>query len=203
MFDFLGKWLRFSYLRRWLPFTSWDPGLLPCGEAPLCVPSWLFSVWQKILAFGTEKSCLPSRPSLGEILPPIMSQWVPARFQTKRSKRSHCFLIGRGRGSLKFLLVLLSSLVAYVTVALGCNWLQVSTGEMKALQPPLRTFEGKALVTREGWAPHVSSRIHIDSPFLIQPHLPPCRWSEWTEPETQSHATVLVQNCVAFSGVAP
>lgn len=62
MFDFPGKWLRFSYLRRWLPFSSWDPGLLPCGEAPLCVPSWLVSVWQKIFAFGTEKSCLPSRP---------------------------------------------------------------------------------------------------------------------------------------------
>lgn len=139
---FLGKWLSFLYLRRWLLFASWDPGLLPWGEALLCVPSWLVSVWQEMFAFVLRKAVYQVGPLTERECHLIChSEYLPD------SKPSTAivlgFLIGRGHGSVKFLLVLLSSLVPSVTVALGCSWLQVYTGEMRAFQPPPRPLKGK------------------------------------------------------------
>lgn len=146
----------------------------------------------------TEKSCLPSRPSHGEIVPPNMSQWVSARFQTKHS---HCAWFSYREGAW------LRQVPLSVTIIIGpiCHCspgMQLASSVHRwdeSIPATSQTFEGKALVTREGRAPRCLLTYPHRQPFsdsTPSDSLPMIR-VDWTWDSEPCYSTCAKRCCFA------
>lgn len=195
----------FEFRESGLFFYTWEDGFpLPAGTQDYCPVEKLHSVFP-VGWFQYDRRYLPLvlRKAVYQVGPLMVrychqichSEYLP----DSKPSAAIGFFIGRGRGSIKFLLMLSSSLVPSATVALGCSWLQVSTGEMRALQPPPRTFEGKALVTQEGRAPRCLLTYPHTQPFsdsTPSDSLPMIR-VDWTWDSEPCYSTCAKRCCFA------